>query len=223
MAKTKGLDYDHESIYPNKKCLSSSQVISYYENPAQFFEEYELGIRKGTSEAMHIGKVFSAMYEDRKFDWRKAMRDFGVTNQRIYRALEEAIGYFPVIPKRECEYPLKCKYRGWEFRATLDGYHDKRIDIENKTGQTVWDQERADNSIQVTFQYWVKFKKDKKLFDECQLNWVDLRARSRRLVNPLVTHRTYEQLDEFQKIVDRVIDGIEAQDWSDSGYKPKYW
>jgi hypothetical protein len=171
-----------------------------------------MGIKK-TSPQMHIGKVFSAMYADRKFKWREALREGGITNARIYRALEEAIAQFPVIPKKMCEYPLKCKYRGWTFRATLDGYYDNRIDIENKTGQMEWTQERADESEQVTFQYWVKFKKDKELFEVCQLNWVDLRSNYKRLVNPFVTHRTLEQIAEFEILVDQAIDGIEAGNW----------
>lgn len=222
-SKSKGLDYDHDSLYPNKKCLSSSQVITYYENPARFFEESVMGVRKDSSEAMFIGSVFSAMYADRKFKWREALKNWGVTNARIYRALEDAIAAFPVMPKKWCEVPLKCTYRGWTFRATLDGYWDNRIDIENKTGCTVWDEDRFNESIQITFQYWVKWKKDGKLFDECQCNWVDLRASAPQLVNTFTTHRTVEQMLEMQNIVDSVIDGIEAEDWTESNYKPKFW
>lgn len=172
-----------------------------------------MGIKKESSQAMYIGKVFSAMYADRNFDWKKALKDGGVTNARIYRALESAIAQFPVIPKRMCEYPLKCTYKGWTFRATLDGYYDKKIDIENKTGQTVWDQQRADDSMQITFQYWVKWKKDGKVFDECQVNWVDLRSNTSQLVNPFVTHRSIEDLIDFEVLVDKVISGIELGVW----------
>lgn len=215
MAKlSKGLDYDHDSIYPNKKELSSSQVIGYYDDPANFHREYVIGIRRPTSKPMHIGKVFSAMYADRKFDWITALRDGGITNKRIYQVLGDVIDRFPVIPKKECEYPLRCSYRGWRFRATLDGYPLKRIDVENKTGTTEWTQQRADESVQVTFQYWVKWKKDKCLFDYCQLNWVDLRAKSNQFIKTFITERTVDQLVEFEKrYIDSVIDGIEAEDW----------
>lgn len=211
--KSKGLGYDLLSIYPNKKCLSSSQVLGVIENPAQFYQEYVVGVRRATSDAMHIGKVFSAMYEDRSFNWKKSLQDFGITNARIYRALEQAISQFPVLPKGEAEYPLKCRYKGWQFRATLDGYHDKRIDIENKTGQTEWNQARADESLQITFQYWVKWYKDKALFDECQLNWVDLRASAPKLVNSFTTHRDFTHIEEMDKLVDRAIEIIEAEAW----------
>lgn len=210
---SKGLDYNHDELYPNHKCLSSSQVIGYLESPSKFWEEYVVGMKRSESEAMFIGKIFSAMYADRKFKWKEAMSG-KVTNARIYRALETAIKAFPEIPKKCCEYALKCKYRGWTFRATLDGYWDNRIDIENKTGQREWNQDRADESMQVTFQYWVKWIKDGVLFDECQLNWVDLRASAPQLVQTFITHRSIEDVQKFQELIDYVIDGVEAEDWS---------
>ena len=212
--KTKCLDYYLDDLYPNFRCLSSSQVLGYAQSPSLFHEEYVMGVRRKESEAMFIGKIFSAMYEDRKFKWREAMRDRGVTNARIYRALEDAINTFPEIPKKWCEYPLICEYRGWKFRATLDGYWNNKIDIENKTGQVPWDQERADESVQITFQYWVKWRKDGELFDECQVNWVDLRARSNQLVNTFTTHRTLDQVLAIERdIIDPVIDGVELEAW----------
>lgn len=211
--QSKGLEYNLAELYPNEKCLSSSQVLCYAEDPTKFHEEYVIGLRRKENEVMFIGKIFSAMYADRSFNWSEAMRQRGVTNARIYRALEDAIRVFPEIPKKWCEYPLKCKYRGWKFRATLDGYWDNRVDIENKTGQKVWDQFRADTSDQITFQYWVKWKKDGMLFDECQVNWVDLRASYKKLVNTFTTHRTIEDVERFEKVVDSVIDGIELEAW----------
>lgn len=79
----------------------------------------------------------------------------------------------------------------------------------------VWDKQRADESVQVTFQYWVKWKKDGVLFDECQVNWVDLRASATQLVYSFKTHRTVDQLMHFEEtVIDRVIDGIELEAWS---------
>ena len=233
-AKSKGLDYNHDELYPNHKMLSSSQVLAYEQDPKTFFMEYVLGVRRPCSNAMHIGKVFSAMYADRKWNWRKECQAFdggkGIRPYRIYDALEQAISQFPDIGKRNCEVALKCKYKGWKFRATLDGYYGKTVDIENKTGQVPWYQNEedkiakgdtspnfrcnfADTSIQVTFQYWIKWKKDKELFDHCQLNWVDLRANAPQLVNTFVTYRTLFEIQEFEKRIDRVIAGIEVEQW----------
>ncbi len=217
-SQVKGLSYNHAELYPNKKMLSSSQVLTYEESPEQFHIEYVMEIRRPTTNAMHIGKVFSAMYADRKFNWKQALKDFnngkGIRPYRIYETLERAIALFPVLSKKECEYPLKCKYRGWTFRATLDGYHIKgNVDIENKTGQVEWTQQRADESDQITFQYWCKWRKDKDLFAYCLLNWVDLRANATQLVRSFKTERNIIDVAQFEKRIDRVIDGIEAEVW----------
>ena len=233
--KVKGLSYDRDSLYPNEKELSSSQVLGYWQNPSEFFMEYELGVRRAESSPMHIGKAFSAAYTDRKWNWRKYLQGFdngkGIRPFRIYESFEIALNAFPVLKKRECEYALRCKYRGWKFRATLDGYYEKRVDIENKTGQVPWFKNReakleagdttderyvnfVDESMQITFQYWVKWKKDKCLFDSCQLNWVDFRANATQLVHTFNTERTLLQLQEFQDtVIDPVIDGIEMECW----------
>lgn len=215
--KVKGLEYDRASLYPHTKELSSSQVLSYLENPSEFFMENVLGVLRSESQPMFVGKVFSAAYRDRKFNWRKAFQSYdngkGVRPYRLYQTFEQGLAAFPVIPKKDCEYPLRCKYKGWSFRATLDGYYDRRVDIENKTGMTEWTQERADESEQVTFQYWVKWKKDGKLFDYCQLNWLDLRASAPKLVHTFNTTRTIMQLQEFEKKIDYAINGIEIEAW----------
>ena len=223
LKKVKGWDYNHAELYPNKKMLSSSQVLLYDESSERFFTEYVMGIRRPTSNAMHIGKVFSAMYADRKFKWKEALQAFdnnkGIRPYRIYGTLEEAIKLFPIIPKRECEYPLKCKYRGWTFRATLDGFANKKVDIENKTGGATrewrngWVQQRVDESKQITFQYWVKWKRDGVVFDSCILNWVDLRANTTQIVQTFETARFIDDLLEFEELVDKVIDGIENKFW----------
>ena len=221
--QAKGLDYNHAELYPNQKMLSSSQVLTYLEDPEKFYTEYVMEIRRPTSNAMHIGKIFSAMYADRKFKWKEALQEFdngkGIRPYRIYEALDEAIKLFPVIPKRECEYPLKCKYRNWIFRATLDGFANKKVDIENKTGGATrewrdgWVQQRVDQSLQITFQYWVKWKRDGVVFDACILNWVDLRANTNQLVKTFETVRFIDELLEFEEKVDKVINGIENKFW----------
>lgn len=216
--KVKGLDYDHATIYPNEKELSSSQVLRYWEDPQRFYFEYVLGVRDPESQAMYVGKIFSAAYTDRKFNWKKYLLAWnngkGIRPYRLYEAFEKGLAAFPVIPKRDCEVALRCEYRGWKFRATLDGYFERRVDIENKTGQMEWTQQRFDESDQVTFQYWVKWKKDGKLFDYCQCNWLDFRSVASKLVHSWNTHRTLDQLEKFEReVIDYVIDGIEAEAW----------
>ena len=173
--------------------------------------EYRMGQRRPQSNAMYLGSVFSASYTDRKLKWRPLLEKRNIAPKRIYQEFDNALKILPVIPKRYCEYPLICKYKGWKFRATLDAYHKPSdTNIENKTGQTVWSQERADESLQITFQNWDKWIKDGKPFADNLLQWVDFRATKEKQVQVFHTKRTVEQLQEFQLLVDQAIKNVEV-------------
>ena len=173
--------------------------------------EYKMGQRRPQSNAMYLGSVFSASYTDRNLKWRPLLQKRNIAPKRIYQEFDDALKILPVIPKRYCEYPLICKYKGWKFRATLDAYHKPSdTNIENKTGQTVWSQERADDSVQVTFQNWCKLIKDKAPFNDTLLQWVDFRATKEQQVQVFHTKRTVEQLQKFQPLVDRAIKNVEV-------------
>ena len=222
--KIKGLEYDHASIYPNTKTLSSSQVLLVLDDPEKFFMEYKMGQRREESNVMSIGSVFSCAYTDRKVNWRKLLEERNAKPKRIYQEFDEALKMLPVVPKRYCEYPMTCNYKGWKFRATLDGYYPKNnVAIENKTGSKQWVygeltkseelyKESVDTSGQITFQNWVNWKKNKKPFDYTQLHWVDFRPQNQKeqLVQTLKTKRTVEQLQEFQLLVDQAIKNVEV-------------
>ena len=130
---------------------------------------------------------------------------------RLYNEFKVGLDMLPVIPKRYCEYPIICDYQGWKFRATLDAYYEPRnTNIENKTGMTLWTQERADYSKQITCQNWINYILDGDVFDDNLLQWLDFRAWTattgkEQQVQVFHTKRTIEQVLEFQKIVDEVI------------------
>lgn len=215
MQKVKGLHYNLADLYPNKKCLSSSQFLTYEDDPKQFYMEYVLGVRRKESKAMSFGKIFSAYFADRKFDWRTEMGNAGITNKRLYVLMEQSMSLMPVLPKKDCEYEVKPKYRGWTFRATLDGYvPDNQDNIENKTGQVEWTQERVNFSDQITFQNWCKWKRDGVQFRKNILNWVDTGARSTKLIRTFKTSRSIKALQQFEKRIDAVIDGIESKNFT---------
>ena len=221
--KEKGMDYNFAELYPNTKMLSSSQVITYEKDPKQFYLEYVLGVRRKASQPMFVGKVFSAGFADRKFDWRKSLDSWnngkGVAPKRLYDLMENALKAMPLLPKKDCEYPLKCKFMGWEFRASLDGIvpADKII-IENKTGQVPWTQYRADESDQITFQNWCYWKKNGELSSKTILYWVSTGANSRQLIMTFNTKRTLTQLREFEKRIEAVVGGINAENFTNAIY-----
>jgi len=218
MANIKIPEYNHAELYPNHKCLSSSQVLRYEEDPARFFMEYVLAVRKPPSKAMLTGSIFHAYYEDRTFDVRGALKQVGAV-KRLADHFIEVMRLFPVLPKECIEYPLKCEYRGWTFRATLDSYIKQQMDnIENKTGQVPWSQYRANTADQITFQNWAHWKKFGVPFRKTYLNWVSTEANPKQNIETFVTMRTVKQLREFEKRIDAVIDGIEIKNFSNHIY-----
>ncbi len=213
MKKNKLPEYNFKELYPNKKMLSSSQMLNYEEDVKKFYLEYCLGAKQESSTAMKVGSIFSALYENRDFDFISALAEIKAI-RRYADLFERVIKVFPIVP---AEIPLKCKYKKWTFRATLDGLSGETI-IENKTGQIEWTQERADFSDQITFQSWVYWKKYNKVPKVTLLNWIDLRARAR--INPVCfkTYRKARQLKVFEQRVDRVIENIEAGNFTRNIY-----
>ncbi len=203
--------YDFKSLYPYTKTLSSSQVLLYAEDPAAFYTEYVLGVRREASVAMMVGSIFSELHCDRKYDFKAALAE-AKAPKRIAELFENVIKKFPKVP---AEVVMICKHNGWKFRATLDGYvHEEHIDIENKTGQVEWTQERTNFSQQITFQAWCKWKRDGIVFKKILLNWVSTKPRPQKVLSTFKTSRTVKALKQFENIIDLVIEGIEAENWT---------
>ena len=213
MVNKKLSEYNFKELYPNKKMLSSSQMLNYEEDPSKFYLEYVLGAKRKPSVAMMVGSIFSELHHHRNFDFRSALIEIKAI-RRYADLFERVIKTFPIVP---AEIPLKCKYKKWTFRATLDGFSGETI-IENKTGQMEWTQARADLSDQITFQSWVYLKKYGKVPKVILLNWVDLRARAE--INPVCfkTKRTIAQLKMFEQRLDAVIEGIEVENFTNKLY-----
>lgn len=212
-------EYDYQSLYPNTKTLSSSQVLCYLEDPAKFYTENVLGVRREPTVPMQIGSVFSALHKDRNYDFKAALKMVGA-QPRIADIMERHIKMFPVVP---AEVPLIAEYRKWKFRATLDGYVESEYTIiENKTGGRDrmyggWTQERVNFDKQVTFQAWVHWKKYGVIPKRVLLNWLCL-VGSGGSLHPFKTTRSTKGLKQFEQLIDLVIDNIEAENWT----KPIY-
>lgn len=213
--KKNRLGYDFKSLYPNKKTLSSSQFLLYEEDPKQFYLEYVLEARREASKAMMIGSIFSALHEDRKFNFREELLKIKAP-KRIGDLFDEVIKKFPMVP---AEIALKCKVGKWTLRATLDGFlEDYHTIIENKTGQVEWTQERADFSEQITFQVFVHYVKYGIPPKQIILNWVNTSSKSTRKILTFKTSRTIRMLKIFEGRVDRVIENLEAENFHKNIY-----
>ncbi len=213
--ENKKLGYDFKSLYPNHKTLSSSQFLLYEDDPEKFYLEYVLGARRKSSKAMMIGSIFSALHEDRKFNFREELLKIKAP-KRIGDLFDEVIKKFPIVP---AEIALKCKVGKWTLRATLDGFlEDYSTIVENKTGQVDWTQERADFSEQVTFQAFVHWKKYGIPPKQIILNWVSTSPKSTQKIITFKTSRSVRTMKVFEQRVDRVIENIEAGNFTRNFY-----
>ena len=208
-------EYDFKNLHPYKKILSSSQVLTYEEDPSKFYLEYMLGAKRKPSTAMLTGSIFAELHNHRNFNFRSALAEIKAP-VRIGDLFAEVIKAFPIIP---AEVPLKCKYRSWTFRATLDGFVEAVYTIEeDKTGKVPWTQERTDSSDQITFQSWVHWKKYGIVPKKIILNWVDTRFNTTKKLSTFKTSRTIKGLKMFEQRLDAVIEGIEAENFTNQLY-----
>lgn len=207
-------EYDIKSIYPNTKTLSSTQFLDYEDDPQKFYLKWVMGVRGEDSVAMQIGRIFSAKYADRSLDADTCLKEIGCKPDFI-KMFDQAVTKLPVLKGGHPEYPLVCEYRGWQFRATLDDYVGASfVVIENKTGQTVWDQERANTSDQVTFQAWCHWKKYGVAPSKILLNWWNTKQKNFVDVRSFKTSRSVKYLKEFERRIDLVIDNLDAQNFT---------
>ena len=211
-------EYDLKSLFPNTKTISSSQFLNYEEDPEAFYLRYVMGISQGDSVPMAIGRIFSAKYADRSLDADSCLKELGCKTDFI-KMFDTAVTRLPVLKGGHPEYPLICEYRGWKFRATLDDYVGASfVVIENKTGQVVWDQDRANSSDQVTFQAWCHWVKYGVAPSKIILNWWNTKQKNFCDVRSFKTSRSVKYLKQFQERVDIVIDNLNAENFTNKIY-----
>jgi hypothetical protein len=204
-------EYGHKKLYPFKKVISSTQFLDYEKNPQDFYMRWVLGVKQIETPPMLVGRIFSELFADRKFDFRAELIAMGATY--YIEIFERAIKLFPALPASQCEHELTPSFKGFKLRATLDGKTDDMI-IENKTGKTEWTQYRADTSDQITFQSFCWYLKYKQVPPRIMLNWVDCRSKNpAKPVRTFYTQRTEQQLLEFKPRVEVVIEKIKVEDW----------
>lgn len=209
-------EYDFKSLYPYTKTLSSSQILLYEEDPAAFYTEYVLGVRRAESVAMKTGSIFSELHRNREYDFKTALAQAGAP-KRVAELFARVIAHFPVVP---AEVALVADVgNGWKVRATLDGYVESEfVIIENKTGQREWTQERVNFSDQITCQSFVHWKLKGVTPKRILLNWVNTAASAKQPLVSFKTSRTSKALQMFERRVEAVIAGIEAGNWTQPIY-----
>jgi hypothetical protein len=90
--------------------------------------------------------------------------------------------------------------------------------VENKTGTTVWDQERVNGNDQLTFQAFVHWRKYGIPPRKIIVNWVDCRPSATQRIHTFQTTRSIRHLEQFEARVETVIANLEAENFT----KPVY-
>lgn len=212
-------EYDRKSIYPNKKVLSSSQVLLYEKDPASFYTCYELGAVGEKSIPMLVGSVFAALHEMRNFDHRAVLAEIGAP-KHIPDLFERVIKHFPVVP---AEQALLAPLGKWKIRVTLDGLLlDQWTIIENKTGEKQWNKERVNFDDQLTIQAWAFWKVHGVIPKQILLNWVNTKKNCTKELHTFKTTRSVKAVKMFERRIEAVIAGIEAQNWTQPLYETYY-
>lgn len=210
-------EYDYLSLYPYTKRISSSQFLSYEKDPAKFYLENVLGVRRESTPAMKLGSIFSASYADRTFDFKTLLEHLGYKFSLI-ETFGNILKRFPVLKGGHPEYPMIAEFNGWEFRASLDDYVEDTLTIvENKTGKVPWTQERANHDDQMTFQNWCHWKKKGIVARKTLLNWWNTGSKTPDLKS-FKTSRSLANLRQFEKRVENVIKNIEAGNFTNPIY-----
>ncbi len=210
-------EYERSSIYPNCNALSSSQFLRYEDDPRKFYVEYVLGVRQKPSQAMHVGRVFSACYADRSMNPADYLH--GKTGTKIAERMKEAISRFPVLKGGSPEFPIWAELNKWKFRATLDDFVESSfLVVENKTGMVPWTQERVNFSDQLTFQAWCHWKEYGVPPRKIILNWWNTKCKDYIDIHTFTTSRGVMNLKRFENRVVVVIKNLNAGNFT----KPIY-
>jgi hypothetical protein len=216
-------EYKSDDLYPHTKRLSSSQFLKYEKDPAEFFAEYVLGVKQKSNPKMLAGSAFSYLYEHRDFPITTFLKQEKVpAAARLGDLFERCVRQMPVLP---AEVEMICGFKGWEFRATLDGYAENdMIIIENKTGGATrafpdgWTQERVNFDDQLTFQAWCHWQYRNVIPKKILLQWVDTRPSAKQPLTTFKTTRSTKNLKNFEKRVETVITNLEAGNFTNPLY-----
>lgn len=198
-------EYKTSDLWPHSKRLSSTQVLDYMKSPSGFYDKWML-LQRHESQAMIIGRIFSAMYADRKTDFTPDLVEAGASSALIARFKKALI----CLPKPDkAEYSSECEINGWTIAARLDGIKGAKI-IENKTGKVAWTQSRVESSAQQTLQSWARWKETGRV-PSLTLNWIDTDTAHGEFLHTFKTKRAVDQLRDFEQRIVEAINGIKEE------------
>lgn len=187
--------------------ISYSEFSTFYEDPNKYYQRYIVGIQEKPNQPMVFGSIIHKMFEDKDYDYNKALKEAGFTPDynRIADTIKKNAPEFP-----QHEVKLFVDTNEYSIFAIIDGVEEQNL-VEIKTGAAHWDQKRADESDQITMYtlaWWLKFKDIKpfKLFTISSKNGK---------IKELRTLRTEEQIKQFQDRLLQFKKDLVARGWWD--------
>jgi len=172
--------------------ISNSEVYTFYERGEQeYYSQYILGIREPANEPMILGKIIHEVLEDKNYNWQEAIKQLSKQPQTTYkRVVEQIIATVPRSHQKELKLYANTQH-GFQIYAGIDGV-DPEVLTEYKTGASLWTQDRADESQQIThylLAWWLKYN------EELPFRLITISSKTGKF-KELRTARTKKQLDE---------------------------
>ncbi len=196
---------------PYIKPISWSQYWCYKNKPDEFYQQYILGLQGEQSREMLLGNIIHSGWEGK--DWLTQLKENNYTAD-FERTVGEIMKFnMPQFPEKECWLGQKGLYYD-ETDCTIAGRadgrdKDKHIILEIKTGKHFWNQERADETEQITLYSFLHLKEfgviPEFLLVSCNV--------SNGKVKMFNTKRTQEQIDRLCQDIKQVVGELKAKNW----------
>ena len=162
----------------------------------EYYKSYILGIKEPMNEPMQFGCIVHALLADEKYNWQKEIKKLIKEPQDTYeRIIKKIIMGVPRCAKSEEN--VFVDFPKFSLFAGIDGVDDEIL-TEYKTGASLWTQNRADETEQITHYLLAWINAGNK---ELPYRLISISSKTGKHVE-LRTHRTKQQLNEYyEKII----------------------
>jgi len=190
--------------------VSYSEVSCFYERGAEeYYKRYILGISEKPSEPMIFGLIVHSILNDKNYNWKEEIKKLTKKPQDNYiRVIEKIISSVPTCEKSELKLFADTEL-GFSLFAGIDGYNENEVLTEYKTGASIWEQSKVDETEQITH-YLLTWKYAGN--QELPFRLISISSANGKY-KEFKTHRTKEQLDNWEKKLIQFRDELIKLDW----------
>lgn len=191
--------------------ISYSAWSLYQNDPMGFFQQYFVGRVDRATIKMKVGKIFQEAWCDPKYDYRKELKDIGVTGD-FERVMSTALAHTKTIRVKKQQTEKKYTVKGlglvYPIQAIFDGEKEEwSMIIENKYGKT-WTEEMVKESKQLLWYSLVYFIKRGKM---PKILLQSFNSKTGIPTHYYISHSVYELdvlVQEINKTVEKIREGV---------------